>query len=70
MMNPSKCLRGTLMDKASLLWMIYSFYPVATILSMLTPLSFLAATAWGPGLGMLCGSFAYEVYSKKEEVHP
>ncbi|WP_217587166.1 hypothetical protein [Lentibacillus saliphilus] len=43
---------------------------VATLLSIFTSFSLLAATAWGPGIGMLVGYIAYEVYSKKEEVDP
>ncbi|CAM3068061.1 hypothetical protein FITA111629_01600 [Filibacter tadaridae] len=40
---------------------------VAILLSILTPFSFLSAIAWGPGMGMLFGYFAYEIYSKKED---
>lgn len=45
-------------------------YAIAILLSLFTPLSFLAATTWGPGVGMLFGYCAYEIYSKKEEIHP
>ncbi|HLR60571.1 MAG TPA: hypothetical protein VK094_08890 [Pseudogracilibacillus sp.] len=40
---------------------------VAILLSLFTPFSFLSAIAWGPGMGMLFGYFAYEIYSKKED---
>lgn len=39
----------------------------AILLSLFTPFSFLSAIAWGPGIGMLFGYFAYEIYSKKAE---
>ena len=40
---------------------------VAIILSMFSPISLLSAIAWGPGIGLLFGYFAYEIYSKKSE---
>ena len=40
---------------------------VAVLLSLFSPISLLSTIAWGPGLGLLFGYFAYEVYSKKEE---
>jgi len=38
---------------------------VAILLSMFIPFSTLSAIAWGPGIVMLFGYFAYEIYSKK-----
>lgn len=38
---------------------------VSILLSLFTSFSFLSAIAWGPGIGMLLGYFAYEIYSKK-----
>ena len=40
---------------------------VAIILSIFTPFSLLSAITWGPGIGMLFGYFAYEIYGKKED---
>ncbi|MEK4714352.1 hypothetical protein [Sporosarcina sp. FSL K6-5500] len=40
---------------------------IAILLSIFTPFSFLSAIAWGPGMGMLFGYFAYKIYSKKED---
>ena len=40
---------------------------VAVLLSIFTPYSLLSTMAYGPGIGMLFGYFAYELYSKKEE---
>lgn len=37
------------------------------LLSLFTPFSFLSAIAWGPGIGMLFGYFAYEIFSKRED---
>ena len=42
---------------------------LSVLLSIFTPFYFLSAIAWGPGIGMLFGYFAYEIYSKKEESH-
>ena len=42
---------------------------VAVLLSIFSPISLLSTIAWGPGIGMLFGYFAYEFYSKKEESH-
>lgn len=42
---------------------------VAVLLSIFSPISLLSTIAWGPGIGMLFGYFAYEIYSKKEENH-
>ena len=44
-------------------------FAVAVLLSMFSPISLLSTIAWGPGIGMLFGYFAYEFYSKKEESH-
>ncbi|MBO1911569.1 hypothetical protein J4G37_43115, partial [Microvirga sp. 3-52] len=40
---------------------------VAIILSIFKLFSFLSAITWGPGIGMLFGYFAYEIFSKKED---
>ncbi|GAA0603358.1 hypothetical protein GCM10009001_20400 [Virgibacillus siamensis] len=40
---------------------------VAVLLSIFAPISLLSTIAWGPGVGLLFGYFAYEIYSKKEE---
>ncbi|WP_025784648.1 hypothetical protein [Sporosarcina sp. D27] len=40
---------------------------VSILLSLFTPFSFLSAIAWGPGIGMFFGYFAYEIYSNNEE---
>lgn len=40
---------------------------VAILLSMFTPISLLSAIGWGPGIGLLFGYVAYEMYSKNEE---
>ncbi|TFJ93134.1 hypothetical protein [Lentibacillus salicampi] len=40
---------------------------VAVLLSIFTPVSFLYAMAWGSGIGLLFGYFAYEIYSQKRE---
>ena len=42
---------------------------VAILLSIISPIPLLSTIAWGPGIGMLFGYFAYEIYSKKEESH-
>ena len=42
---------------------------VAILLSIIFPIPLLSSIAWGPGIGMLFGYFAYEIYSKKEESH-
>ncbi|GGJ77543.1 hypothetical protein [Virgibacillus salexigens] len=43
---------------------------VAILLSMVLPFSLLSIIPWGAGVGLLFGYFAYEIYSKMEEVHP
>lgn len=43
---------------------------VATFLSLFSPLSLLATLSWGPGIGLLFGYFAYEIYSKNGKSHP
>ncbi|WP_283152145.1 hypothetical protein [Guptibacillus hwajinpoensis] len=40
---------------------------VAILLSIFSPFSFLSAITWRPGIGMLFGYFAYEIFSKKED---
>ncbi len=40
---------------------------VAVLVSMFFPVSFLTAVSFGPGIGMLFGYIAYEIYSKREE---
>lgn len=45
-------------------------FAVAVLLSIVSPMSLLSAIAWGPGIGLLFGYFAYEFYSKKEENQP
>ncbi|MDW0110597.1 hypothetical protein [Sporosarcina aquimarina] len=40
---------------------------VSILLSSFTNFSFLSAITWGPGIGMLFGYFAYEIFSKREE---
>lgn len=40
---------------------------VAILLSLFLPFSLRSALAWGPGIGLLFGYFAYEIYSRKEE---
>lgn len=40
---------------------------VAILLSIFTPFSLLTAITWGPGIGMLFGYFAYEIYGKMED---
>jgi len=40
---------------------------VAVLLSIFTPYSLLSTITYGPGIGMLFGYFAYELYSEKEE---
>lgn len=42
---------------------------VSLIVSMVTPITLLSAISWGPGIGLLCGYIAYEVYSKRDESH-
>lgn len=42
-------------------------FAIAVLLSMFFPISLLSAIAWGPGIGLLFGYFAYEIYSKREE---
>jgi len=42
---------------------------IAVLLSLFSPIPFLSTMTWGPGIGMLFGYFAYELYSKKEESH-
>lgn len=41
---------------------------VAVLLSLFSPISLLSTIAWGPGVGLLFGYVAYEVYSKREEI--
>lgn len=38
----------------------------AILISLFFPISLLSAIGWGPGIGMLFGYVAYEIYSKKE----
>lgn len=40
---------------------------IAILLNIYFPISLLTAISWGPGIGLLLGYFAYEVYSKKED---
>ncbi|MFD2211248.1 hypothetical protein ACFSMW_16185 [Virgibacillus halophilus] len=40
---------------------------MAILLSIFLSISLLPAIAWGAGIGLLFGYFAYEMYSKKEE---
>ncbi|MGY0691513.1 hypothetical protein ACW2QC_01825 [Virgibacillus sp. FSP13] len=42
---------------------------VAVLLSLFFAISLLSTITWGPGIGLLFGYFAYEIYSKKEESH-
>ena len=42
---------------------------VAVPISIFFPISLLSTLGWGPGIGLLFGYFAYEIYSKKEESH-
>lgn len=42
-------------------------FAIAVLLSILSPISLLSAISWGPGLGLLLGYFAYEMYSKEEK---
>lgn len=42
-------------------------FAIAVLLSILSPVSLLSAIAWGPGIGLLLGYFAYEIYSKEEK---
>src|SRR5690625_5556352 len=42
-------------------------FAVAVLLSIFLQISLLSTIAWGPGIGLLFGYFAYEIYSKKEE---
>ena len=44
-------------------------FAVTVLLSLFSPIPFISTIAWGPGIGMLFGYFAYELYSKKEESH-
>ena len=44
-------------------------FAVAILLSMYSPISLLSAIVWGPGIGLLFGYFAYEIYSKNEKSH-
>ncbi|WP_353947612.1 hypothetical protein ABNN70_09085 [Sporolactobacillus sp. Y61] len=44
-------------------------FAVALLLSIFSLISLLSAMTWGPGIGLLFGYFAYEIYSKKEESH-
>lgn len=39
----------------------------AILISLVSPFTLLSAIAWGPGIGMLFGYIAYEVYSRMEE---
>lgn len=40
---------------------------VAVLLSIFSSISFLSTIAWGSGIGLLFGYFAYEIYSRKGE---
>lgn len=40
---------------------------VAMLLSMFFPITLLSAVGWGPGIGLLLGYVAYEIYSKTGE---
>ena len=40
---------------------------VAIVLSIFNLFSFLTAITWGPGIGMLCGYLAYEIFSNKKD---
>lgn len=40
---------------------------MAVLLNIFFPISLLTAITWGPGLGLLFGYFAYELYSKKQD---
>lgn len=40
---------------------------VAVLLSIFFPITLLSTIAWGAGVGLLFGYFAYEIYNKKEE---
>lgn len=40
---------------------------IALVISMLFPVSLMAAMAWGPGVGLLGGYLAYEWHSQKGE---
>ncbi|MCA0170906.1 hypothetical protein LCD38_03050, partial [Bacillus sp. RAR_GA_16] len=40
---------------------------VSLLLSIFSLFSFLSAITWGPGIGMLVGYVAYEIFSKKED---
>ncbi|WP_438314846.1 hypothetical protein [Sporosarcina sp. FA9] len=42
---------------------------VAVLLSILSSIPLLSTMAWGPGIGLLLGYVAYEIYSKEEEIH-
>lgn len=44
-------------------------FSIAILLSMFSPISLLSAAAWGPGIGILFGYIAYEIYSKKGTNH-
>lgn len=40
---------------------------IAVLLNIYFSISLLTAISWGPGIGLLLGYFAYEVYGKKED---
>lgn len=40
---------------------------IAILLSMFFPISLLKTITWGPGIGLLFGYFAYEIYSNEAE---
>nr|WP_280771716.1 hypothetical protein [Salipaludibacillus daqingensis] len=40
---------------------------MSIIFSIFFPISLLYAFSFGPGIGLLCGYFAYEIYSKQED---
>ena len=42
-------------------------FAIAVLLNIFSLISLLSAIAWGPGIGLLFGYFAYEIYSKKGE---
>ncbi|WP_438297719.1 hypothetical protein [Sporosarcina sp. FA15] len=45
-------------------------FAIAVLLNIFSLIPLLSAIAWGPGIGLLVGYFAYEIYSKKEEIYP
>lgn len=55
-----------LLDSLIPLGMVIGFI-AAIFVSLLLPIALLSSIAWGPGIGLLFGYFAYEIYSKKKE---